>query len=68
MTERKRKLDVDDSSLAGPPAKQPALGSVSNGSVPPVDNVNPYTGKVYSQTYWNIMQKRRTLPVWQARP
>lgn len=69
---RKRKLDIDDGVPDGPPPKQVAVG-VNGGEhvgtvVSASAGINPYTGKVYSQTYWTIMQKRRTLPVWQAKP
>lgn len=72
MMQRKRKLDVGDPDPIAPPSKQVALENSLNGGGPNSDApsqtaVNPYTGKIYSQTYWTIMQKRRTLPVWQAK-
>jgi len=30
-------------------------------------NVNPFTGKPYSQRYYDIMAKRKDLPAWEAR-
>ncbi|BDA46331.1 Pre-mRNA-splicing factor ATP-dependent RNA helicase DHX15 [Coccomyxa sp. Obi] len=53
MGDRKRKLDV----FTGQSDVQQNGASV----------VNPFTGRPYSQQYFNILQKRKGLPVWQAR-
>ena len=49
MTDRKRKLDIYETAPAGvtvmPPASQPT--------------VNPYTGRGYSQKYFDILAKRK---------
>eukprot|EP00878_Enallax_costatus_P039020 GHUV01044530.1.p1 GENE.GHUV01044530.1~~GHUV01044530.1.p1 ORF type:complete len:233 (+),score=65.58 GHUV01044530.1:109-807(+) len=60
--ERKRKLEVDD----GPSKK---LETAVDGYNDPNGGVilNPYTGKPYSKRYYDILQKRRGLPVWQAK-
>jgi Cdc6-like AAA superfamily ATPase len=56
-SERKRKLSlfdvVDENAIPGK--------SKANGSL------NPFTGRPYSQRYQDILQKRRTLPVWQQK-
>ncbi|EIE24006.1 P-loop containing nucleoside triphosphate hydrolase protein [Coccomyxa subellipsoidea C-169] len=53
MGDRKRKLDV----FTG------ENGAQQNGN----GLINPFTGRPYSQQYLNILQKRKGLPVWQAR-
>ncbi|KAJ3681815.1 hypothetical protein LUZ60_014388 [Juncus effusus] len=61
-TERKRKVSlfdvVDETAMAGKLAR-------SNGSAN--NQVNPWTGRPYSARYFEILEKRRTLPVWQQK-
>ena len=56
-SERKRKLSlfdvVDESSIPG--------------KAKPNGTLNSFTGRPYSQRYHEILQKRRTLPVWQQK-
>ncbi|PON42058.1 putative pre-mRNA-splicing factor ATP-dependent RNA helicase [Trema orientale] len=69
-TERKRKVSlfdvVDETTVA-------AKISKSNGGGAPMNNnsgnslINPWNGKPYSQRYFDILEKRRTLPVWQQK-
>jgi pre-mRNA-splicing factor ATP-dependent RNA helicase DHX15/PRP43 len=54
MSDRKRKLDVGASD-------EPAEARANT------PTVNPYNGKVYSQRYYDILNKRVGLPVWQAK-
>lgn len=65
-TERKRKLSlfdvVDESAIPGK-IKMNGNAAVAAGN----GLVNPYTGRPYSQRYHDILQKRKTLPVWQQR-
>lgn len=60
-TERKRKVslfDVMDDPSA--PAK-----TVRNNGIADVNSlINKWNGKPYSQKYYEILEKRRTLPVW----
>ena len=51
MAERKRKLEVDDS----PSAKKQELVPEDD----PTGGINPYTGKPYSSTYYEILRKRK---------
>ncbi|XP_024362763.1 probable pre-mRNA-splicing factor ATP-dependent RNA helicase DEAH2 isoform X2 [Physcomitrium patens] len=60
--ERKRKLslfDVVDEAANG------SEKSKGNGGGGPV--LNPHTGRPYSAKYFEILEKRRTLPVWQQK-
>lgn len=45
--------------------------SKSNGGGVPMNNnnnlINAWNGKPYSQRYFEILEKRRTLPVWQQK-
>ncbi len=54
MADRKRKLDIDEE--PGRPGPGPAEGG----------GVNYFTGRPYSQRYYDILAKRHGLPVWQA--
>lgn len=58
-TERKRKVSLfdvmEDPSLSAKNTKSNGLG---------VAGVNKWNGKAYSQRYYEILEKRRDLPVW----
>lgn len=54
--DRKRRLDVGTEW-----SKKEKL----NDSTAQSTNVNPYTGKSYSQSYYDILEKRKQLPVWE---
>ncbi|KAL7151046.1 hypothetical protein ABFS83_04G005100 [Erythranthe nasuta] len=62
-TERKRKVSlfdvVDDTALQG---KMPRANGFGGAALP--DNVNPWNLKQYSQRYFEILEKRKSLPVW----
>ena len=51
---RKRKLDLGGEDVGSRGAQGKS-------------KTNPYTGKPYSQRYYDIMDKRQTLPVWEQR-
>ncbi|KAH7655139.1 RNA helicase protein [Dioscorea alata] len=67
-TERKRKVSlfdvVDDTSVSAKISRtngrSPAAAAVSS-------TVNRWSGRPYSQRYFEILEKRRTLPVWQQK-
>uniref|UniRef100_A0A1X7VDT7 RNA helicase n=1 Tax=Amphimedon queenslandica TaxID=400682 RepID=A0A1X7VDT7_AMPQE len=63
MSERKRRLDVEDS-------KSTKSGRYDNdkenggGMSSSKQQINKYTGRPFSQKFWQILTKRKTLPVW----
>lgn len=59
-TERKRKVSLFDV-VDDMPAKKVNVGSL-NGSMTP--SINKWNGKPYSQRFYEILEKRKTLPVW----
>lgn len=62
-TERKRKLslfDVMDDPSA--PSKNANINGLPDAGINSL--VNKWNGKPYSQRYYDILEKRRTLPVW----
>lgn len=64
-TERKRKVSLfdvmEDPSLSAKNTKSNGLGVAAAG----VSNlINKWNGKAYSQRYYDILEKRRDLPVW----
>ncbi|CAI9099414.1 OLC1v1036233C1 [Oldenlandia corymbosa var. corymbosa] len=66
-TERKRKVSlfdvVDDSSVAAATAKV----SKTNGNAGVMSTINRWNGRPYSARYYEILEKRATLPVWQQK-
>ncbi|CAI0413272.1 unnamed protein product [Linum tenue] len=79
-TERKRKVSlfdvVDESSVSAKLAKSAANGGAAVGTATMFSNgitqsgsssVNRWNGKLYSQRYYDILEKRKTLPVWQQK-
>ncbi|KAL9995733.1 putative RNA helicase [Helianthus debilis subsp. tardiflorus] len=63
-TERKRKVslfDVVDQSSAAAKLHKSNGGAAVNAGVSPV---NKWNGRPYSQRYYDILEKRKTLPVW----
>mmetsp|Transcript_20514 Transcript_20514/g.57184 ORF Transcript_20514/g.57184 Transcript_20514/m.57184 type:complete len:645 (+) Transcript_20514:63-1997(+) len=52
MSDRKRMLDIGEETPLGRPARP---------------TINPYTGRPYTQRYYDILAKREGLPVWQAK-
>ena len=58
-TERKRKISGFD--VVGPDTKKMS----ANGDA--VQLISPHTGKPYSLRYFEIFEKRRSLPVWQQK-
>lgn len=78
-TERKRKLSlfdvVGEDNPSGSTIRTKSVQPGSNMSIPVIgDNngesiplVNPHTGRPYSVRYYEIFEKRRTLPVWQQK-
>lgn len=66
-TERKRKVSlfdvVDETSVSAKIAKSNGGGAVMNHNAGN-NLVNSWTGKPFSQRYFEILEKRKTLPVW----
>nr|CAB3501009.1 unnamed protein product [Digitaria exilis] len=70
-TERKRKVSlfdvVDETSVSaklGRPATNGAAAAAAGGANP---TVNRWNGRPYTARYFEILEKRRTLPVWQQK-
>eukprot|EP01065_Artemidia_motanka_P011802 TRINITY_DN1642_c7_g1_i1.p1 TRINITY_DN1642_c7_g1~~TRINITY_DN1642_c7_g1_i1.p1 ORF type:complete len:727 (+),score=205.35 TRINITY_DN1642_c7_g1_i1:88-2268(+) len=65
MTERRKRVNLD-----GPQgeSKRPRVQESAGAAEQPwwEAETNPYTSKAYSQKYWDILAKRKTLPVWEA--
>ncbi|KAL3648128.1 hypothetical protein CASFOL_009096 [Castilleja foliolosa] len=65
-TERKRKVSlfdvVDDSSALGKMSRANGGGATGSPAVP--STINKWNTRPYSQRYYEILEKRRTLPVW----
>lgn len=58
LSTMKRKIDFDISSMR---AAAPEAGSSSSGS----SSINPWTQRSYSSKYYEILQKRKQLPVYE---
>jgi len=59
MTDRKRKIDLDEDAAPKTSKITEAMGSISNPAT------NPLTGRPYSVNYYKILEKRVTLPVYE---
>lgn len=66
-TERKRKVSLfdvmEDPSLSAKNNKSNVLGATSAAAAA-ANLINKWNGKPYSQRYFDILEKRRDLPVW----
>lgn len=66
-TERKRKVslfDVVDDSSVSKLSRPNGGGAVQGGNNNMLPNINRWNGRPYSQRYHDILEKRKTLPVW----
>ena len=67
-TERKRKVSlfdvVDDTSVAAKIIKSNGGAVLGNGNTTAVPLVNRWNGRPYTQRFYDILEKRKTLPVW----
>ena len=65
-TERKRKVSlfdvVDETSVSAKSVK--SNGAMSNNNNGGSSLINRWNGKPYSQRYYDILDKRKNLPVW----
>ncbi|GAB2282159.1 hypothetical protein Dimus_016712 [Dionaea muscipula] len=76
-TERKRKVSlfdvVDESSIPNKILKlnsgatAAGINGSSNGTVAASPSINRWNGRVYSARYFEILEKRKSLPVWQQK-
>ncbi|KNA19628.1 hypothetical protein SOVF_060230 isoform A [Spinacia oleracea] len=67
-TERKRKVSlfdvVDDSAVKLLKSNGGGIPMMMNNGIA---NINRWNGRAYSQRYFDILEKRRSLPVWQQK-
>lgn len=56
---------VDDTSVSVKLGKANGSLSAKTAALPP--GVNRWSGRPYSQRYYEILEKRKTLPVWQQK-
>lgn len=67
-TERKRKVSlfdvVDEATVASAKMNKSNGGGGATNHNPMSSLINRWTGKPYSQRYYEILEKRKTLPVW----
>jgi len=52
--------------LSNAEKEEPAIEG-SAGTKKVKGNINPFTGKSYTQRYYDILAKRKNLPAWEAR-
>ncbi|KAK1650603.1 hypothetical protein QYE76_068408 [Lolium multiflorum] len=68
-TERKRKVSlfdvVDQTSVSAKLGRAGINGAAGAAAANP--SINPWNGRPYSARYFEILEKRRTLPVWQQK-
>lgn len=64
MSDRKRKLDLGDSS-SKPKVSRRDEDRKDSSDAPPKVQINKYTGRPFSAKFWAILEKRRALPVWE---
>jgi pre-mRNA-splicing factor ATP-dependent RNA helicase DHX15/PRP43 len=66
-TERKRKVslfDVVDQTSVSAKLGRAGINGAAAAANP---SINPWNGRPYSARYFEILEKRRTLPVWQQK-
>ncbi|GJN31289.1 hypothetical protein PR202_gb19671 [Eleusine coracana subsp. coracana] len=67
-TERKRKVSlfdvVDETSVSAKLGRAATNGAAAGAAIP---SINRWNGRPYSARYHEILEKRRTLPVWQQK-
>lgn len=61
-TERKRKVSLFD--VVDDTATKKANLTLNGGNSMMASSINKWTGKPYSQRFYDILEKRKTLPVW----
>jgi pre-mRNA-splicing factor ATP-dependent RNA helicase DHX15/PRP43 len=63
-TSRKRKLDIDTAESKSK-ISHSGIDKENGGKAVPKAHINRYTGRPFSQKFWQILEKRKTLPVWE---
>lgn len=68
-TERKRKVSLFDvvGDTSAPARIRKSNGALSDGSSNGSSLVNRWNGRAYSTRYYEILEKRKSLPVWQQK-
>lgn len=65
-TERKRKVSLFDV-VDEPSTKMAKSNGLGLAGMNANSSINKWNGRPYSQRYYDILEKRKTLPVWQQK-
>jgi pre-mRNA-splicing factor ATP-dependent RNA helicase DHX15/PRP43 len=65
MADRKKRLKLLDESVIATPPEEATFTSLDNTPMGSIEGpLNPFTGQLFSSHYYEILKKRKELPVW----